>query len=73
MRRFRLVRDEDVSGVSGTGVVAQGVEFDDGTVVMRWLSALPTTVVHDRGIESVVGIHGHEGRTRVEWLDWQEG
>ena len=75
-RRFNLVRDTDVTGISGTGVVAEGVEFTDGTVVMRWVKAgttrpdhvRPTTVVHD-DIESVVGLHGHNGATRVDWLD----
>ena len=37
-RRFRLVREEDESGVSGTGVVAVGVEFPSGAVVFEWLN-----------------------------------
>lgn len=70
MRTFRLVRERDVSGVSGTGVVAEGVEFADGCVVLRWLSQWPTSVVfHDRGMESVEAIHGHGGATRIEWVD----
>lgn len=69
-RRFVLVRDEDVTGVSGTGVVAQGVWFTGDVVVLRWLSAWPTSVVfHDRGMESIAAVHGHNGKTRVEWLD----
>lgn len=70
MRRFELHRDEDVSGVSGTGVVAEGVVFTDGPAVLRWTSEWPTSVVwHDRGVESVEQIHGHDGRTRIVWLD----
>lgn len=70
MRRFRLLRTEDVSGCSGTGYVAEGVEFSDGAVVLRWTSKWPTSVVfHDRGIESVQALHGHDGRTTVEWED----
>lgn len=68
MRTFYLVRYEDVSGVSGTGVVAQGVEFDDGTVAMRWMTEWPTSVVfHDRGAAALEAVHGHNGRTRIEW------
>lgn len=64
-----MVRDEDVSGISGTGVVAEGVEFADGTVALRWLGGWPTSVVfHDRGIESVRTVHGHGGRTRIEFV-----
>lgn len=63
---FVLVRDEDVTGVSGTGVVAEGVEFTGGVVALRWLSDWPTSVVfHDKGYESVVAVHGHGGKTRV--------
>lgn len=70
IRRFELRRHEDVSGISGTGVVAEGVEFSDGTVVLRWTGRWPTSVVfHDRGIESVQQIHGHTGSTEVHFLD----
>lgn len=69
MRCFELHRIEDASGVSGTGVVAQGVEFDDGTVALRWLTEWPTSVVfHDRGVEAVEHVHGHNGRTEIIWL-----
>ena len=69
MRLFQLVRDEDVTGVSGTGVIAEGVEFSGGVVVLQWLTKWPTSVVfHDRGIESVEAIHGHGGATRIEWV-----
>lgn len=67
-RAFVLQRNEDETGVSGTGVVAEGVEFSDGVVALRWTSAWPTSVVfHERGIESVEAIHGHGGKTTIEW------
>ena len=70
MRRFKLIRDKDLSGLSGTGHVADGVEFDDGCVVMRWRTEWPTSVVfHDRGIESVTLVHGHNGASHIEWID----
>lgn len=67
MKKFELHREHDVSGVSGTGVVAEGVEFTDGTVVLRWLSGRRSTVVWD-SIEDVRVIHGHDGATEVVWL-----
>jgi hypothetical protein len=41
---------------------------------MRWLQAgtdrpkfvKPTTVIHD-DIASVIGLHGHDGKTRIVW------
>ncbi|GAA1994277.1 hypothetical protein GCM10009799_20480 [Nocardiopsis rhodophaea] len=71
-RRFRLARDVDVTGVSGTGVVALGVQWPDGTVVVRWLSERPSTVCWN-SLDDAIGIHGHHGATRVEWLDDERG
>lgn len=69
-RRFRLVRHQDVSGVSGTGVVAHGVEWPDGTVSMRWsVPGLPAAFANWDGIEAIMQVHGHEGATEVEWID----
>nr|MDT0664185.1 hypothetical protein [Micromonospora sp. DSM 115978] len=36
VRRFNLERDVDVSGVSGTGTVAFGVQAPNGTCVLWW-------------------------------------
>lgn len=68
MRRFRLVRTEDVSGSSGTGTVAEGVEFTDGRVALRWRVAPCSSAAYD-SLEDVLTIHGHEGRTRTVFLD----
>ena len=58
-----------MTGISGTGVVALGVEWPDGMVVLRWTSDWPTSVVfHERGMASVEAVHGHGGKTEVVWL-----
>jgi hypothetical protein len=41
MRRFLMERERDVSGVSGTGVVLEGVQFSTGVVVIHWLTPPP--------------------------------
>lgn len=65
-RLFYLQRDDDHTGVSGTGIVAEGIEFTDGTVALRWLGSSPTSVVfHDHGLLSVLAVHGHAGKTRI--------
>lgn len=65
-RPFTLERDVDATGISGTGVVAEGVEFSDGTVALRWMTEWPTSVVfHDRGLMAVQHVHGHGGKTRI--------
>ena len=67
-RRFKLIRDVDVSGVSGIGHVADGVRFEDGTTVVRWRGERCSTVVWD-SIADVEAIHGHGGHTRLIWVD----
>lgn len=68
--RFELHRDTDVSGVSGIGQVAEGVVFNDGSVALRWLGVFHSTAIHE-SIAAVVSIHGHNGLTRVIWLDYR--
>jgi hypothetical protein len=68
-RRFELVRHRDISGVSGTGVVAEGIEWSDGTVALRWGGNYPTTTVWQDGISALLAVHGHNGATVIRWLD----
>lgn len=63
----RLMREVDVSGVSGVGHVADVCLWLDGTAAVRWLGEHPSTVHWDRGRVSVDHVHGHEGATRIEW------
>src|SRR5206468_6485964 len=41
MRRFVMHREHDASGVSGTGLVLEGVLFSTGVVVIHWLTPPP--------------------------------
>lgn len=68
MRLFILIRDEDVTGVTGTGTVAEGVEFSDGRIALRWIVGEHRSTVIWDSVKSVVAIHGHNGATRLEWL-----
>lgn len=67
MKRFRVRRHVDVSGVSGVGLVAEGIEFTDGTVVIRWLGSYPSTVVWP-SLYAAIAVHGHNGSTEIEWV-----
>jgi len=77
-RRYRLVREEDETGVSGTGIVGVGVEFPDGQAVFMWTNDanpdgpdtnMNSVYVYPGGIADVREVHGHSGKTRVEWVD----
>lgn len=67
-RRFVLNRKTDATGTSGTGEVAEGVEFSDGTCVLHWLTQYSSVALY-KDIDMVTLIHGHEGSTVVEWVD----
>lgn len=70
LRRFIVRRHEDVSGVSGKGVVCEGVEFSDGHVAVHWVgSKYPWTTPIPEGVDGFLDVHGHGGRTVVEWVD----
>ena len=69
-RTFELVRYRDPSGVSGTGVVAEGCEFSDGSVALRWRGDNPATAVWP-DLDSVLAVHGHQGATEVRWVEGQ--
>lgn len=68
MRRFYLDRLKDLTGVSGPGVVAEGVEFADKTVVVRWYGKYASTVLW-ADIDSALIVHGHGGLTVIRWVD----
>lgn len=70
MRRFYLYRKEDATGMSGTGRVAEGCEFENGFVAWTWLSPLSSMTISP-SISVVEKLHTHNGKhdTRIVWVD----
>lgn len=68
MKRFLLVRNKDISGTSGIGTVAEGVEFSNGQCTLHWLSQLDSVAVY-ANMKVLQEIHGHQGATSVQWVD----
>jgi hypothetical protein len=68
MKTFKLYRIVDDSGVSGCGVVAQGVQFDNGKCALSWCSKtnINSVTVYD-SISDLDKIHSHGNHTRVVW------
>lgn len=67
-RRFELYRHVDVSGVSGTGVVAYGCLYPNGMATLCWISPHPAVSIW-QSLADMLAIHGHEGDTELLWLD----
>jgi len=67
-KRFFLVRKQDISGVSGCGAVAEGVQYSDGTCVLKWTTETSSMGIYHSHVE-LIHIHGHGGATEIEWID----
>ncbi len=68
IRRFLLIRERDLTGVSGTGIVAEGAIFSNGVSVLHWLRE-PQAVGMYQTISDLIAVHGHEGATQVQFID----
>lgn len=66
-REFEFIRLSDESGVSGTGRVAEGIMFSDGSCAVRWLTKTRSTATY-ASFADVVAIHGHGGKTLVRFI-----
>lgn len=66
--RFYLKRTEDVSGVSGIGIVAEGCIFQNKRCVLSWLPVTTSFEMFDC-VEDLLKIHGHEGKTTIQYID----
>jgi len=64
MKKFYLLRHQDVNGYSGTGVVAEGAIFDDGTGAFTWLTPMKTVTTFWK-LKDIMHMHGHDGKTEV--------
>jgi hypothetical protein len=67
LRQFILVRHKDLTGTSGTGIVAEGVVFEDGQAVLKWLRKPYSLGVYP-SLRNLLDVHGHEGNTQVRFL-----
>ncbi|WP_433007847.1 hypothetical protein [Kribbella sp. CA-294648] len=63
-RLFHLVRP--------SGTVAEGVEWSDGAVTLRWRGQWPVTSVWEGGVDAVLAVHGRNG-AELRWLPTPPG
>jgi hypothetical protein len=64
VKPFYLLRNEDVSGISGTGVIGVGVVFPNGRVVFQWCSYRSSLEIVD-SVDNLMEIHSHGGKTEL--------
>jgi len=63
-----MFRKEDETGVSGTGIVAEGALFSSGKCALSWISDVPSIEIYD-SVDEIERIHGHRGKTEIRWID----
>lgn len=73
MRIYQMVREQDETGNSGTGIVGEVVRFQDGTSVLKWSRdsnalAVSSLVIY-QSLEDLLKVHGHGGKTRLESIE----
>lgn len=64
IKEFYLMRLEDETGISGTGMVARGVVLPSGTAVMEWQTFHSSIAIY-KNVADVEAIHGHNGKTKL--------
>lgn len=74
MRCFYLDRESEHSSLIEEGkmadssLIAEGVQFIDGTVVIHWFGEYRSTARYSN-IEDMEAIHGHKRKTAIRWID----
>ena len=66
IRTFHLLRTLDPGGVSGIGLVAEGVELTGGVCILHWIAdpTKNTLEIHPT-VTILLSIHGHIGTSLV--------
>ena len=70
-RLFKMIRNADESGVSGTGHVLDGVVFKDGKTVVAWLTQTSSIAVYNsfKDFHDIhIGSHP-TNKTEIVWKD----
>lgn len=65
IRTFYLNREQDISGISGIGRVAEGCVFNDGQVVLKWECGNHSSINIYKSLQDMEYVHSHGGKTKV--------
>lgn len=76
IRTFTVARQDDESGISGVGVIIEGVEYATGQVVIHWLFPPPRggIAIFD-SLEDFLKVHVHphpDNKTIITFEDHEQ-
>ena len=71
---FTICRQSDESGISGTGVVIEGVEYATGQVVLHWLTPFPKgSIAIFESLTDFKRVHVNPHPTNKTIITWSDG
>ena len=73
IRTFRMVRQSDESGISGTGIVLEGVVFSSGNVIIQWLSSHVHSISFFPNLDEFKEVHIDSHPSNNTLLVWDDG
>lgn len=73
MRKFTVWRGGDESGVSGTGIVIQGVRFADGQCAYQWLAGKSPDVEFRKSFDTLLKLHVLEHPSQLTIITYEDG
>jgi len=68
LKQFYLDRKDDISGVSGTGIIGHGVILPSGRAVMEWTTKYRSIAIYD-SIDEIQMLHAHKGKTELIYVE----
>lgn len=71
MRRFVIVRTNDPQGMSGTGVVGEGIQLTNGSCAYRFMNTEFVIESFAPNVHSIEALHSHlfKEPTEIIWVD----
>lgn len=73
---FTIYRTNDQSGISGTGIIAQGVRFATGHVAVQWLTPPPDGDLQTKdSLDKFLSVHvlpHPENETIITWANGRQ-
>ena len=67
IKNFHLNRTVDDSGISGTGIIAEGSVLSNGKCIVSWLSRTSSVEIWN-SVEDMMKIHGHGDHTQIKFI-----
>ena len=74
IRTFTVCRQADETGISGDGVIIEGVSLATGQCIIHWLYPLPSgAIAIFNGFDDFLKVHVHPHPSNKTIITWEDG